>query len=191
MKDFKLNTESPWLPQLKRLEYELIQDAIRLSKGNKAEASRLLGMSESTLKKRIRANGTLKRVTEESRPKRIELKNNINSILPYFLLGLSIEEISKETRCRKDKVREMLSNRLGVNNCNVILNTNEQMRSEDMNTEEIIENNRQLLATIAESIRENKELSPENLVYAKILFSNGFITEKGEVTEEGREALYH
>lgn len=191
MEDFKLNTETPWLPQLKRLEYQLIQDALRRSKGNKAEASRLLGMLESTLRKRVSVDSNLKKVVNDSKPKRIEVKNSTSSILSYFLLGLSIREIADKTRCRHDKVMDLLGDKLGANNCTLINNNNEQLRENNMNTEQIIENNRQLLATIAESIRENKELSPENLVYAKILFSNGFITEKGEVTEEGKEALYH
>lgn len=61
-----------------------------------------------------------------------------------------------------------------------------------MNTNEIIENNRQILTQIAEKVREDKinELDAEHLVYAKILFENGFMTKTGEVTQEGIDALY-
>jgi predicted DNA-binding protein YlxM (UPF0122 family) len=193
MIELKIDIDKPWIDQLKRVEHDLIIRALKISKGNKAEASRLLGIGESTLKKRIGRSSNLKEVVKQSKPKPIKKpKNSVSSIVLYFLLGMSIEEIALKTKCAKSKIMDILRDRLGAEKCRLILNNNEQKREKTMmNTEEIIENNRLLLATIAESIRENKELSGENLVYAKILYTNGFINEKGEVTEEGKDALYH
>ncbi len=188
-----LNNNEPWINQLKRLEHDLIVKALTESQGNKAQASRLLGINESTLKKRINSSMQLKQVVKKSKPRRLEKpRNSVSSIVLHFLLGKSIKEISKETRCAQSKIMDKLRDSLGAEQCKRVLETNEQRRNNNMmSIEQIVENNRQLLAVIAESIRENKELSEENLTYARILFNNGFINEKGEVTEEGREALYH
>jgi hypothetical protein len=191
--EVNLNTNEPWINQLKRLEHDLIVKALTDSQGNKSEASRLLGINVSTLKKRINSSMQLKQVVKQSKPKRLEKPHNsVSSIILHFLLGKSIKEISKETRCAQSKIMDKLRDNLGAEQCKKILETNEKRRNNSMmSIDQIVENNRQLLAVIAESIRENKELSEENLTYARILFNNGFINEKGEVTEEGREALYH
>jgi hypothetical protein len=61
-----------------------------------------------------------------------------------------------------------------------------------MDNIEIIKNNKIIMGEIIEKVRDGlvNELNAEQLVYTQILVRNGFMTEKGEITEEGKDALY-
>jgi hypothetical protein len=184
-----INNDKPWLSQLKSFENELIKHALLDARGNQAQASRTLGIDTSTLRKRIKRTSYLKQILE-SNVKEVKKEVSPKSIIADFILGYTIKDISTKISKAQSSIMDILSKELTRKVCKQILETNEREKNM-INTEEILEKHRLLLAEICEKVRENKELSEEHVVYARILFSNGFMTEKGEITEEGKDALYH
>lgn len=116
-------------------------------------------------------------------------------IVYLFESGLIPSEIAKSMGKYHRSICRVLKRNMSDHDYQTIKTRNKNLKSKGkrmFNTEDILNNNRTILAGIAEKIRENniEEMSQEEMLYAKILFKNGFINEKGEVTEEGVNALY-
>jgi hypothetical protein len=115
----------------------------------------------------------------------------LNYEVCLFHFGYTPQEIAQRMEVSTNTVYQKLRSEMTELQYKEILKRNKKDRK--MNDTVTIDNNRQIISVIAEKIRENKikELSDEDLMYAKILFQNGFMDSKGQVTKEGREALYN
>lgn len=186
--EIKLDKSKPWLQQSKTVLYKL---ALKETNGNKQEAAKLLGCAVRTVRTEVKKNKALKEFYVEPKVQTINPRVKF-----LFNLNCTISEISQTLNIDVNRIKKILerfyspTEIIKLNNQNNFLkNRGERMFDAD----EILNNNRAILADIAEKIRENKtdELSEEHFTYAKILFQNKFINEKGEVTEEGINALYY
>lgn len=121
--------------------------------------------------------------------------NTEKKIVFLFESGLLPSEIAKQLDKYHRTICRVLKRNMSEDKYIKIKKENKNNKSKGkrmLDTQDLLNNNRVILAEIAEKIRENKpeELSNEHLIYAKLLYKNGFINEKGEVTDEGKKALY-
>lgn len=187
--NINLDKNKPWLQQSKTLLYKL---ALKETNGDKQKAAQLLGCTTRTLRNEIKRNKELK---EFYNPQGNTKSFTIESVLMLFNMELTISEIASKLNTYPQLIEKLLEKRLG-DKFKEIQDRNKYLKTKGdrmFDVEKILENNRVILSEIAEKIRENKtdELSTEYLTYAKILYNNGFINSKGEITESGKDALYH
>jgi hypothetical protein len=156
-----------------------------MEKYDRNKIAQFLGINKRTLFNRLKNDSVLSKyiITRDQ----IDFTN----LVELFRLGFSARFLANKYSCSTTLIRETLIDKMGKDEYKKTLNDIKQW-GKNMQPE-ITEQNRLYLAEISDKLMNNKidELSDELLVYAKILYQNGFITKKGEVTQEGKDALYH
>jgi hypothetical protein len=178
----KLGRPQKTLTQKEKEQILFLYDKYKDSKKPKQMIAENLGLKTRTLHNLIKKTPELKHLIKsyDNGVDRDKIKKLLNiGISPVNLskkFNVDVKRVYDLVDTKKSKKLRELKKQLGEN---MLL--------------EITEQNRLYLAEISDKLMNNKidELSDELLVYAKILYQNGFITKKGEVTQEGKDALYH
>lgn len=191
-----INNNKPWFEELEKLKLNLIHQALLKVKGKRSEAAKILGCNSSTINYHIKSNPWID-VKPTAKHNDTMSDVTLKKIKALFELSYTISEISRKIGLNETMIRKKLKSiytEQKFDKQNHMNKVAQKYRRKGMfNTDEILDNNRVLLGEILNKIQENKldELTDEHLFYAQILFKNGFLTHKGEITEEGKNALYH
>lgn len=181
-----VDNSSPWFHQLESFKALLIAEALKKSKYNQKKAAEILGVSEKTLRNKVKQTPNLvpkKRLKSPS-----EEQKSIMVVL--FCTGLSTFSISTKYDLSVTTVRGVLTSKLR-DTYKTVLTKNKRISM--MNYENAVLSSQKMTLFIINKIKENKveELNEEELFYAKILKENGFITSIGEITDLGEKALFN
>lgn len=192
--DINIDPEKPWLEQLKQLKLDLVHKALLDCKGSRTEAGKLLGIDARHIRYILEKNPEIYVDPPEPVKKALSEAQN-GQISALFELTYTCSEIAQLMAINASTVRKKLEKKYGDKGFSKIHDKNKIMkkrRQKSMeNTENILERHRQLVHIILDSFhkREFDKLDKEQLYYAKLMLQNGFVNEKGHITEKGKEAL--
>lgn len=149
---------------LEKAKEEIIKEVIKHCE-TQGEASEILGLNVKTLRKYLKE---YKLELNPIKEKRVNKLSIVQKIANYILKGENSEmknEVQGDT---------------------AFLENERLMKSKH----QIIKDNMQLCATIAEKIRNNETLTNKEENFARLLYENKLMKSNGEMTEIGRNCLY-